>query len=97
MSRWTVVQSLCASLYDCPVPAPRQPTPPYLRVAAELRGQIERGELLPGEQVPSIVVLCAKYSISRGTARRVLTQLDEWGLVDVQQGWGTFVRDRGAS
>jgi len=66
--------------------------PPYLRVAAELRDKIANGELQPGDQVPSIVKLGEQYGISRGTARRVLVQLRDWGLVEITPGWGSFVK-----
>lgn len=66
--------------------------PPYLRVATELRGQIEHGELRPGEQVPSMAKLAETYAISRGTARRVLLTLRDWGLIEITPGWGSFVK-----
>jgi GntR family transcriptional regulator len=72
----------------------REPTPPYLRIAGIIREQIEHGELLPGEQVPSMARLGETYGISRGTARRVLTTLRDWGLVDITPGWGSFVAQR---
>jgi len=65
--------------------------PPYLRVAQEIRGKIEHGELRPGDQVPSIAKLSEAYGISRGTARRVLLQLRDEGLIDITPGWGSFV------
>jgi GntR family transcriptional regulator len=77
------------------VPDLREPTPPYLRIARIIQEQIEHGELLPGEQVPSMARLCETYGISRGTARRVLTTLRDWGLVEITPGWGTFVRQPG--
>ena len=67
--------------------------PPYRRVADDLRGKIDAGELLPGEQVPSMAQLADSYGISRGTARRVLTTLRDEGYVYVTPGWGTFVVD----
>lgn len=70
----------------------RQPQPPYLRIANELRAQIEHGELRPGEQVPSVTDLANKYEVSRGTARRALDLLKEWGLTEAVPGWGTFVK-----
>jgi GntR family transcriptional regulator len=70
----------------------RGPTPPYLHVAGLIRDQIERGELLPGEQVPSMAKLADQYSISRGTARRVLMTLKDWGLIEITPGWGSFVK-----
>lgn len=66
--------------------------PPYLRIAGIIRDQIAHGELLPGEQVPSIVKLGETYGVSRGTARRVLVQLREWGLIVITPGWGSFVK-----
>lgn len=70
----------------------RQPTPPYLRVAGEIRDKIRDGELRPGDQVPSMAKIAEQWSVSRGTARRVLQQLQEWGLIEIQPGWGSFVR-----
>ena len=55
--------------------------PPYLRVAAELREKIANGELLPGEQVPSLDRLAETYRISRTTARRAVQVLMDEGLV----------------
>jgi DNA-binding GntR family transcriptional regulator len=68
--------------------------PPYRRVAGVLRERIEAGELLPGEQVPSIAQLSGEFSISRGTARRVLTTLRDEGLITITPGWGSFVAER---
>ena len=70
----------------------RPSQPPYLRIAHDLRSQIEHGELLPGEQVPSVTQLAETYSVSRGTARRALSLLKEWGLTEATPGWGTFVK-----
>ena len=72
----------------------RSPVPPYRRVADDLRAKIIAGELLPGEQVPSMAKLAEDYGISRGTARRVLVTLREEGYVYITPGWGTFVVDQ---
>jgi len=77
---------------DCYVDhVPRSPVPPYRRVADALRARIDAGELLPGEQVPSMAQLVDSYGISRGTARRVLATLKDEGYVYITPGWGTFV------
>jgi len=47
---------------------PREPTPPYLRVADALRERIKRRGLLPGEQVPSVTELAKTHSVSRNMA-----------------------------
>ena len=68
--------------------------PPYLRVAAELREKIAKGELLPGEQVPSLDRLAETYGISRTTARRAVQVLMDEGLVQSRPRWGVFVAER---
>lgn len=73
---------------------PRELVPPYLRVAAELREKIANGELLPGEQVPSLDRLAENYSISRTTARRAVQVIMEEGLVESRPRWGVFVTER---
>ena len=68
--------------------------PPYLRVAAELREKIANGELLPGEQVPSLDRLAETNGISRTTARRAIQVLMDEGLVISRPRWGVFVAER---
>jgi DNA-binding GntR family transcriptional regulator len=73
---------------------PRELVPPYLRVAAELREKIANGELLPGEQVPSLDRLAETNRISRTTARRAIQVLMDEGLVISRPRWGVFVAER---
>lgn len=70
----------------------RQPRPPYLRIADDIRAKIRDGELLPGDQVPSATLLAQEYKVSRGTARRALALLKSEGLTYGEPGWATFVR-----
>jgi DNA-binding GntR family transcriptional regulator len=72
----------------------RQPLPPYLRVSADLREKIVRGEWLPGEQVPSLDDLSKTYEVSRTTARRAVQLLITEGLIETRPRWGTFVAER---
>jgi DNA-binding GntR family transcriptional regulator len=72
----------------------RELVPPYLRVAAELREKIANGELLPGEQVPSLDRLAETYQISRTTARRAVQVLMDEELVVSRPRWGIFVAER---
>lgn len=67
------------------------PEPPYLQVAAILRGRIQSGQLPLGTRVPSITALMHEFGIARNTARRAIEVLKDDGLVTVHQGWGTFV------
>ena len=71
--------------------------PPYMRVSEDLRARIEAGDLLPGEQLPSLDRLAAEYSVSRGTAQGVITILAAEGLIETRRRWGAFVAQRPAS
>jgi GntR family mannosyl-D-glycerate transport/metabolism transcriptional repressor len=66
----------------------------YRRIAADLRGKIERQELRPGELLPSEAALTAQYSVSRWTARQALVELQGAGLIDAVHGKGRFVREQ---
>ena len=67
--------------------------PPYARIAAELRGRIERGELAPGQRVPSTREITARWGVAMATATRVLAALRQDGLVHPVPGVGTVVSD----
>ncbi|MBV9793932.1 MAG: TetR/AcrR family transcriptional regulator C-terminal domain-containing protein [Actinobacteria bacterium] len=65
--------------------------PPYARIAAELQGQIERGELAPGQRVPSTREITARWGVAMATATKVLATLRREGLVRPVPGVGTVV------
>jgi AcrR family transcriptional regulator len=69
-------------------------TPPYARIAAELRGRIERGELGPGQRVPSTREITVRWGVAMATATKVLATLRRDGLVRPVPGVGTVVSDR---
>ncbi|MEY9941278.1 GntR family transcriptional regulator [Streptacidiphilus sp. MAP5-3] len=66
----------------------------YKQVANEMRASIMTGEWEPGRQVPPEEQLSSLYDVSRPTIRQAVAALRTEGLLDVQQGRGTFVRDR---
>ncbi|WP_435880302.1 TetR/AcrR family transcriptional regulator C-terminal domain-containing protein [Streptomyces nondiastaticus] len=65
--------------------------PPYLRIAAELRGRIAGGELAPGDRVPSTRQIAQEWNVALATATKVLTTLRQEGLVRAQPRVGTVV------
>src|SRR5262245_31856565 len=71
--------------------------PIHARVADELRGRIDRGELIPGAALPSEAQLCEQFGASRGTIRSALATLRREGLIDGSQGRPPVVRDAVAS
>ena len=67
--------------------------PKYLQIAQHLREQIIRGDLAPGDEVPSERSLASTWGVSRPTATRALEALRQEGMVTSVVGAGTFVRD----
>jgi DNA-binding GntR family transcriptional regulator len=67
----------------------------YLQLARILRGQIEAGELEPGQALPSDMRLMQEYGLSRGTVRQALEILRDEGYVQTVKQRGSWVRPRG--
>jgi DNA-binding LacI/PurR family transcriptional regulator len=66
-------------------------------VSGRIREQIGRGDLKPGDCVPSERELSRVLSVSRVTARNGLNQLVNAGLLRREPGRGYFVRSRGGA
>jgi DNA-binding LacI/PurR family transcriptional regulator len=66
----------------------------YRTLAKQLRQQIERGKLKPGDRLPSFVELRAQHGATPTTANQVYGLLEQEGLIERQQGRGTFVAMR---
>ncbi|THA72597.1 GntR family transcriptional regulator [Streptomyces sp. A0958] len=75
------------------MPQIEETQPKYLQIAHYIRDQILRGDLRPGDEVPSERQLAVDWSVSRPTAARSLEALSHQGLVEKRQGSGTYVRD----
>jgi len=74
---------------SAPEPQPSaadEPSSPYRRIAADLRGAITSGVLRPGELLPTLDDLAARYAVSHGTAQRAIAVLSADGLVVVSRG-----------
>jgi DNA-binding GntR family transcriptional regulator len=56
-----------------------------------LRGRIASGELVPGSKVPSHTAMAAEFGISEATAKLVVRDLREAGVVESRVGVGVFV------
>jgi DNA-binding GntR family transcriptional regulator len=67
------------------------PRPAYQRVAEDLRHAIATGTYQPGDQLPTLAELTARYSIAVMTARDAIRQLVADGLVVSRQGKGAYV------
>jgi GntR family transcriptional regulator len=68
--------------------------PKFRRVAADLMGKIESGELAAGMRLPNELELIETYGESRGTIRDAIHWLELRELVERKQGQGTLVTRR---
>lgn len=62
------------------------------QIAGDLRRRIASGKLSPGQQLPTIAVLCQQYEVSAITIRAVLAELSAAGYVQSRRGAGSYVR-----
>ncbi|MGI5128583.1 GntR family transcriptional regulator [Pseudonocardia sp. CA-107938] len=63
-------------------------------IAADLRGAIERGDVRPGEQLPTQAQLIQQYGVASQTVANALSALRSEGLIRSRTGSGHFVRER---
>ncbi|MGL5826123.1 MAG: GntR family transcriptional regulator [Nocardioides sp.] len=71
--------------------------PLQIRVADEIRGQIESHALAPGEKLPTLDELAETHRCSLAVVRRAVELLRQQGLIVTRQGKGSFVREKPAT
>lgn len=69
----------------------RSRAPLYVQVAAALRQRIEDGRWAQGDKISTLEELEAEFQVARVTVRQAVDILEKEGLVQRQQGRGTFV------
>ena len=67
--------------------------PLQIRIADDLRNQIRRGDLQPGDKLPTLAAIGQKHSVSEMVARRAVELLRQEGTVISRRGSGTYVRE----
>jgi GntR family transcriptional regulator len=68
--------------------------PFYRQIIEQAKFAIGRGDLQPGDRLPTVRQLAVELSINPNTVIRAYRQLEIEGILDTQQGSGTFVSDR---
>ena len=69
----------------------RSRQPIYIQIVEQIRQQIARNELQPGDQLPTVRQLAADLRVNFNTVARAYRLLDEAGLISTQHGRGTYV------
>lgn len=65
----------------------------WQQVEEDIAEDILTGRLSPSAQLPKETELMEQFGVGRHTIRRAISNLQNRGLVQVEQGRGTFVRD----
>lgn len=65
--------------------------PIYLQVINDLKKKMVRGQLKPGEKLPSNRELAVLYKINQNTAARIYREMETAGYCFTRRGIGTFV------
>ena len=67
--------------------------PIYLQVINELKKKMVKGELMPGEKMPSGRDLAVEFKVNQNTAARIYRELEAQGYCFTRRGIGTFVSE----
>ncbi len=73
---------------------PKSGVPFYRQIIERVKFGIAGGRLTPGDQLPTVRRLAADLSVNPNTVIRAYRELEIEGVLDTQQGSGTFVSDR---
>ena len=68
--------------------------PVYRQLIDQVQGAISSGALSPGDQLPTVRQVAVDLAINPNTVLRAYREMEIRGLLDTQQGTGTFVADR---
>ena len=68
--------------------------PFYRQIIEQVKFAVARGDLAPGDQLPTVRQLAVQLSINPNTVIRAYRELEIEGVLDTQQGSGTFVSNR---
>ncbi|MCM3760823.1 GntR family transcriptional regulator [Alkalihalobacillus oceani] len=67
--------------------------PIYTQLADRIKRQILRGELLPGDKLPSVREMGIQASVNPNTVSRTYRELEGMSIVETKRGQGTFVTE----
>lgn len=66
----------------------------WRQIQQSIQRDIAESVFRPGDRLPTEFELAAQFGVNRHTVRRALGELEEKGLIRVEQGRGTFVREQ---
>ena len=75
---------------------PRSGVPVYRQLIDQVQAGIAAGVLASGEQIPTVRQVAVDLEINPNTVLRAYRELEIRGILDSQQGTGTFIAERKA-
>ena len=72
----------------------RSGVPVYRQLIDQVQAGIASGNLASGEQIPTVRQVAVDLEINPNTVLRAYRELEIRGVLDTQQGTGTFISDR---
>jgi DNA-binding transcriptional regulator YhcF (GntR family) len=70
---------------------PASPTPPYEQIRSQVVEHVERGELEPGDRLPTVRRLAEALGVAANTVARAYRELERAGLIETRGRGGSFV------
>jgi len=68
--------------------------PVYRQLIDQVQGAIALGALRPGDQLPTVRQVAVELEINPNTVLRAYREMEIRGLLDTQQGTGTFIAEK---
>ena len=66
-------------------------TPPYEQIRAQITDHVERGELQPGDRLPTVRRLAEDLGVAANTVARAYRELEHSGVIETRGRAGSFV------
>lgn len=67
--------------------------PIYLQMVDEVKKALARGELKPGDKIPSLKERAQMSQVNPNTVQRAYQEMEREGLTETLRGQGTFIRN----
>lgn len=71
---------------------PRSSQPIYEQIVNQIKENIMKGIILPGDQLPSIRQLSSNVLANPNTVSKAYQELERTGVIETVRGRGTFIR-----
>lgn len=75
---------------------PLAPEPIFRQIADQVKAQVARGELVPGDRLPSIREQARAAGVNPHTVAKAYEELERGGVIARRRGAGCFVRGAGS-